>query len=261
MRNRWRRSPRPRRPTGLPAARTGVQATGRGAHAADPEGASVAGVRALQHSQARLRLLFGWRATNGAAYKRWINNFATAIGNEKSSWYSSPMRWRSGLPDETGAEYSLRLDSLRRRPAGPESAGALYIDAGNSDWAARVRNGKEVAEGRSRSARGFALNVSNYQTTTASIAYGNRLARLLGRKHYIVDTSRTASGPGAAASTGATRPIAHLVRGRPRIRPLGSPTLSLDQDPGESDGTCKGGPPAGQWWPEYALGLAQRASW
>lgn len=29
--------------------------------------------------------------------------------------------------------------------------------------------------------------------------------------------------------------------------------------PGESDGACNGGPEAGAWWPEYALGLAQRA--
>lgn len=28
--------------------------------------------------------------------------------------------------------------------------------------------------------------------------------------------------------------------------------------PGESDGTCNGGPAAGRWWPEYALGLAER---
>jgi endoglucanase len=30
--------------------------------------------------------------------------------------------------------------------------------------------------------------------------------------------------------------------------------------PGESDGTCNGGPSAGTWWPDYALGLAQRAA-
>ncbi|MYR13850.1 endoglucanase, partial [Streptomyces sp. SID724] len=30
--------------------------------------------------------------------------------------------------------------------------------------------------------------------------------------------------------------------------------------PGDSDGTCRGGPPAGDWWPEYALGLARRAA-
>ncbi|MFI2791482.1 glycoside hydrolase family 6 protein, partial [Kitasatospora sp. NPDC018614] len=27
--------------------------------------------------------------------------------------------------------------------------------------------------------------------------------------------------------------------------------------PGESDGTCKGGPKAGQWWETYALELAR----
>ena len=31
------------------------------------------------------------------------------------------------------------------------------------------------------------------------------------------------------------------------------------KQPGESDGTCNGGPNAGQWWADYALGLAQRA--
>ncbi|MFJ4217673.1 glycoside hydrolase family 6 protein, partial [Streptomyces hydrogenans] len=29
--------------------------------------------------------------------------------------------------------------------------------------------------------------------------------------------------------------------------------------PGDSDGQCRGGPSAGTWWPEYALGLARRA--
>ena len=27
--------------------------------------------------------------------------------------------------------------------------------------------------------------------------------------------------------------------------------------PGESDGACNGGPPAGEWWADYALGLAR----
>jgi hypothetical protein len=31
--------------------------------------------------------------------------------------------------------------------------------------------------------------------------------------------------------------------------------------PGESDGTCNGGPAAGQWWADYALGLAKRAAY
>lgn len=30
--------------------------------------------------------------------------------------------------------------------------------------------------------------------------------------------------------------------------------------PGESDGECRGGPAAGQWWPEYALGPARNSA-
>jgi endoglucanase len=30
--------------------------------------------------------------------------------------------------------------------------------------------------------------------------------------------------------------------------------------PGESDGACNGAPASGEWMPEYALGLAQRAA-
>ncbi|MCW2873942.1 glycoside hydrolase family 6 protein, partial [Actinacidiphila oryziradicis] len=29
--------------------------------------------------------------------------------------------------------------------------------------------------------------------------------------------------------------------------------------PGESDGSCRGAPPAGQWWSDYALRLARAA--
>jgi endoglucanase len=31
--------------------------------------------------------------------------------------------------------------------------------------------------------------------------------------------------------------------------------------PGESDGTCNGGPQAGEFWPEQALAMASRAKW
>ncbi|MGH7487297.1 MAG: glycoside hydrolase family 6 protein, partial [bacterium] len=31
------------------------------------------------------------------------------------------------------------------------------------------------------------------------------------------------------------------------------------KSPGESDGACNGAPPAGEWWADYALGLAERS--
>lgn len=57
---------------------------------------------------------------------------------------------------------------------------------------------------------------------------------------------------------------------QPPGRALGTPPTTKTADPliadylwikrpGESDGTCKGGPKAGAWWPSYALGLARGA--
>ena len=111
-------------------------------------------------------------------------------------------------------------------------------------------------------ADGFALNVSNFETTEASTDFGKRLSARVGGKPFVIDTSRNGGGP--------------LTGGRaeawcnPPGRALGTPPTTDTRDdrldaylwikrPGESDGTCRGGPEAGTWWPEYALGLARRA--
>nr|ABK58684.1 unknown [Streptomyces fradiae] len=47
------------------------------------------------------------------------------------------------------------------------------------------------------------------------------------------------------------------------VRPLhskgGRNNAGRIKRPGDSDGPCRGGPEAGQWWPDYALGLARNA--
>jgi endoglucanase len=202
-------------------------------------------------------------AKNGAAYRRWINSFATAIGKRKVVVVLEP----DALPAldclskaARKARYALiryAVDRLARNPRA-----ALYLDTGNSAWQPPSVMAKRLRKAGVARARGFALNVSNYQTTEASIVYGNRLARLLGRKHFIVDTSRNGLGPWSGPADWC-KPPGRALGPRPTTR-----TASRLADaylwiklPGESDGTCKGGPPSGQWWPEYALGLAERASW
>jgi endoglucanase len=90
-------------------------------------------------------------------------------------------------------------------------------------------------------------------------AYGDAISSAIGGKHFVIDTSRNGLGsngewcnpPGRAlgdrptASTGDAAADAYFWIKRP----------------GESDGTCNGGPSAGTWWPDYALGLAQRATY
>jgi endoglucanase len=76
----------------------------------------------------------------------------------------------------------------------------------------------------------------------------------------VIDTSRNGKGP--APENAWCNPAGRGLG----ADPTGSTGNSLDdaylwvKQPGASDGTCNGGPAAGQWWPEYALGLAERAA-
>ena len=97
-----------------------------------------------------------------------------------------------------------------------------------------------------------------------SIRYGSALSRLLGGAHFVIDTGRNGNGP-------AGNDVEGLDWCNPPGRALGrDPTTDTGQrlvdaylwvkEPGESDGTCRGAPPAGQWWPQYALELVRNAS-
>ena len=141
-----------------------------------------------------------------------------------------------------------------------QAGAAVYIDAGHAKWhPAREMAGRLRQAGIER-ADGFALNVSNFQATSANIAYGEQVSALVGGKHFVIDTSRN--------GIPATDPRAWC---NPRGRALGvTPTTNTSHPlvdaflwvkrPGESDGTGNGGPIAGQWWVEYALELSRMAA-
>jgi endoglucanase len=107
-------------------------------------------------------------------------------------------------------------------------------------------------------ARGFSLNVASYWPTADQVAYGNLLGRALGGKHYVVDTSRNGRGP---LGNEWCNPPGRALGERPTTA-TGSSLADAYfwiKRPGESDGSCNGGPRAGGWWPDYAVGLAKRA--
>src|SRR5207247_940068 len=110
-------------------------------------------------------------------------------------------------------------------------------------------------------ANGFSLNVSNFYYTSEQVTYGNVLSALVDGKHYVVDTSR--NGLGSAGDNLWCNPAGRALGERPTTATgsaLADAYLWI-KVPGESDGSCNGNPAAGTWMPEYALGLAQRASW
>lgn len=76
----------------------------------------------------------------------------------------------------------------------------------------------------------------------------------------MLDTSRNGLGPAPGAQWG--NPPGRALGPSPRTAGTADPIIDAYlwiKHPGESDGACNGGPSAGTFWADYALGLAQRA--
>ncbi len=200
-------------------------------------------------------------APDTAAYLRWIDAVARGIGPGPATVILEPdaLAGMSCLPRrDRSSRVAAMSAAVDRLTAGGGTA--VYIDAGNPGWVpARTMAGRLRSAGVAR-ARGFALNVSGFETTARVTRYGTAISRRTGRAHFVVDTSRNGNGPhpqgvwcnppGRALGAAPTTETGH---------PLIDAYLWIKR-PGESDGTCNGGPPAGRWWPEYALDLARRAA-
>lgn len=135
----------------------------------------------------------------------------------------------------------------------------IYLDGGHSNWrpAAEMASIMRRVGGLER-VRGFATNVSNYNATADEMRYARALSKALGGGlRAVIDTSRNGAG-----STGEwCNPPGRLV-GEPGGT-IGDDVVDTNlwiKPPGESDGTCNGGPAAGRWWPDGAVDLTRDAA-
>ncbi|HSH55552.1 MAG TPA: glycoside hydrolase family 6 protein, partial [Candidatus Limnocylindrales bacterium] len=164
----------------------------------------------------------------------------------------------------SAADQNTRLTLMKQAVASLKSSRAtyVYIDAGNSGWHPAATMAPRLQQAGIAGADGFSLNVSNFYATAQSVSYGNQLSGLVGGKHYVVDTSR--NGKGALSGEAWCNPPGRALGANPTTVQSSGPlvdALLWIKTPGQSDGTCNGGPPAGSWWADYALGLARTAGW
>ena len=132
-----------------------------------------------------------------------------------------------------------------------------YVDGGHSDWVDPEEMASRLERAGVGDARGFATNVSFYADDARERAYAEAVSQALGGSHYVIDTGRNGNGSDGDWCNPPGRAL-----GRTPAAGDGSLDAFLwIKPPGESDGTCNGGPPAGQWWAERALDLARAAGW
>lgn len=196
-------------------------------------------------------------------YKRWISDVAAGIGDDKAVVILEPDalgHFQECLSDQQKAE---RMDALnfgvRKLRSNPNTA--VYLDIGHARWLSVEDAVARLTQAGVEYANGFSLNVSNYVTTEENMTYGKTISAQVGDKHFIIDTSRNGAGPYEEAKTPEEawcNPPGRKIGQAPTTEtgePLCDGFLWLKR-PGESDGQCQGGPPAGQWFEQRAIELA-----
>ncbi|ROP74141.1 glycoside hydrolase family 6 protein [Curtobacterium sp. PhB115] len=132
----------------------------------------------------------------------------------------------------------------------------VYLDGGNENRVPTATMADWLRQAGVDQVQGFFTNVSNFYRVDQERAYADELAdRIGGDPHFVIDVSRNGQGwrgtwcnPDGAGL--GQEP--HVTGGTTRLD-----ALLWVKTPGLSDGTCNGGPAAGQWWESYALGLVE----
>ncbi|MDG4863157.1 glycoside hydrolase family 6 protein, partial [Streptomyces sp. T-3] len=203
-------------------------------------------------------------AADGNAYRAFIDSVAKGIGDRNATVILEPDALLHLVDGCTPGEFHEERYALLNEAIGKLKAlknTKVYLDGGNPGVAKPDSFWEPLKWAGVDKADGFAVNVSNFFTTEDSTAFGKELSAKVGNKPFVIDTSRNGNGP--------------YTEGNPDERWCNPPGRALGETPttktadeqvdaylwvkrpGESDGTCKGGPKAGEWWPEYALELAK----
>lgn len=205
--------------------------------------------------------LSGGGGASASDYRTWISAFAAGLAGRRAVVILEPdaiANWDclSGADRATRISLMQHAVSVLKAQAGT----AVYLDGGNPSWLSASEQASRLRAVNIAGSDGFALNVSNFFSSSQNIAYGSSVSSLVGGKHFVIDTSR--NGLGSAGPGQWCNPAGRAL-GTPSTTDTGHALVDAFlwiKAPGESDGACNGAPGAGQWWAEYALGLAERSS-
>jgi endoglucanase len=195
-------------------------------------------------------------AATPAAYESFVDGMVSGIGQRKVVIIVEPdaLSELSCLPASEQQSYYQLLHYAALRLSSDANA-AVYVDAGHTGWQSAAVEASGVSQVLAgTNAAGFAVNVSNFVSTAADMSYGTAISQLAGGRHFVIDTSRNAGS--VPAGQWCNPPGARL--GQAPTTVTGNPLVDADlwiKTPGESDGTCNGGPSAGAFWLSYALQL------
>jgi len=186
-------------------------------------------------------------------YPGWVSAVADGLRNTRTAVILEP----DALAQEGACtNQGDRAGMLSSAVTTLSAAGAtVYLDAGHAGWVDPATMAIRLKSANIAHARGFASNVSSTDTTAAERSYDEQISTATGGSRYVIDTSRN----GVGSDGQWCNPLGRKLGANPALVADGShqdANLWVKRE-GESDGTCNGGPIAGQWWTDYAIALAQ----
>jgi len=216
-------------------------------------------------------------AAAGPGFRRQVNEMALATGNrpvvfllEVDAIGTSRCLQRKGALPKWEAALRYEVKVLGSLPHTVTYLEAGYSDANSPRYTAKVLNASGV-----RTIRGFFTNDTHNNWTIDEIRWGERVSRLTGGAHFIVNTATNGRGPllnphpSKQGIEDLCNPPGRGLGPAPRTSPIdpttGRPFAGVDAflwtaPPGNSTGRCNGGPPPASFWVAGALGLASRAN-
>ena len=179
-------------------------------------------------------------APSSSHYRRWIERLIHHLGATRAAIVVEPDAVAADCFDTKRA--SLLKRSVKRLA---DAGQYVYLDAGHARWRSTGEMAQRLLGAGIQYAQGFSVNVANRQTTRQSYRWGRELSDLLGRREFVIDTSRNGLGPPP------NEPGRDDEWCNPRRQALGqAPTTRTSMPglaallwiklPGESDGMCGG---------------------
>lgn len=170
---------------------------------------------------------------------------------------------RNGGLSAWEADMRYEIDKVAALPHTVAYIEGGYADGNGPGYTARVLNAVEIGK-----IRGFFTNDTHEDWTINEIRWGQRVSQLTHGAHFIVNTANNGQGPLVPANrvrfgneilcNPPARGIGPLPRANPGYARVDA--FLWTAPPGNSSGSCNGGPAPGTFWPPKAEGMAERAN-
>jgi endoglucanase len=203
-------------------------------------------------------------------FERQINEMARGIGRrpavmllELDALGASRCMQRNGALRYWEGDMRYEINKLAALPHTVVYMEAGYADSNDPRYTATALNAVGI-----RKIRGFWTNDTHEDWTIKEVRWGERVSRLTRGAHFIVNTATNGRGPLIPANRVRDgnevlcNPPGRGIGPLPTVNPgfAGVDAFLWTAPPGNSSGSCNGGPPAGTFWPAKAIAMSALAN-